>query len=164
VREAHRQGFTEPDPREDLTGVDVARKLIILGREMGLAVELNQVEIESLLPQELRSGSAGDFLNELGRHDHRMSELQRAARARERVLRYVGVVEADGRLSAGLREYAGDHPFANLKGGDNIVSFQTRRYKAQPLIVRGPGAGPEVTAAGVFADLLRLASFLGAPL
>jgi aspartokinase/homoserine dehydrogenase 1 len=163
VREAHRQGFTEPDPREDLTGADVARKLIILGRELGLAVELNQVEIESLVPAELRSVPAEEFLHELYRHDQRMSELQRAARARERVLRYVGVVEADGRLSAGLREYPRDHPFANLKGVDNIVSFQTRRYNVEPLIVRGPGAGPEVTAAGVFADLLRLASFLGAP-
>jgi aspartokinase/homoserine dehydrogenase 1 len=93
-----------------------------------------------------------------------MDELLRAAQARDRVLRYVGVVESDGRLSAGLREYATDHAFANLKGGDNIVSFQTRRYHTEPLIVRGPGAGPEVTAAGVFADLLRLASFLGAPL
>jgi aspartokinase/homoserine dehydrogenase 1 len=164
VREAHAQGFTEPDPREDLTGLDVARKLIILAREMGLAVELNQVEIESLVPEELRSASAEEFLNQLAGHDRRMDELLRAARARNRVLRYVGVVEADGRLSAGLREYATDHAFANLKGGDNIVSFQTRRYHTEPLIVRGPGAGPEVTAAGVFADLLRLASFLGAPL
>ena len=164
VREAHRQGFTEPDPREDLAGVDVARKLIILAREMGLAVELDQVEIESLVPEDLRSGNAEEFLGELDRHEARMRELQRSARSRERVLRYVGVVEADGRLSAGLREYPVDHPFANLKGGDNIVSFQTRRYHAEPLIVRGPGAGPEVTAAGVFADLLRLASFFGAPL
>ena len=164
VREAHRQGFTEPDPREDLAGVDVARKLIILAREMGLAVELDQVEIESLVPEDLRSGYAEEFLNELDRHEARMSELLRAARSRERVLRYVGVVEADGRLSAGLREYPGDHPFANLKGGDNVVSFQTKRYHAEPLIVRGPGAGPEVTAAGVFADLLRLASFFGAPM
>ena len=163
VREAHAQGFTEPDPREDLTGLDVARKLIILAREMGLAVELNQVEIESLVPEELRSASAEKFLNQLAGHDRRMNELLRASRARDRVLRYVGVVESDGRLSAGLREYAADHAFANLKGGDNIVSFQTRRYHTEPLIVRGPGAGPEVTAAGVFADLLRLASFLGAP-
>src|SRR4029077_553848 len=113
------------------------------GREMGLAVELNQVAIESLVPQELCSVRAEDFLKELDRHDHRMSELQRAARARERVLRYVGVVEADGRLSAGLREYAGDHPFANLKGGANIVSFQTRCSNAEQLIVRGQGAGTE---------------------
>ena len=163
VREAHRLGFTEPDPREDLTGVDVGRKLIILAREMGLGVEMSQVEIESLVPEELRSAGADEFLNQLHRYDGHMSELHGAARARQRVLRYVGVVEADGRLSAGLREYTSDHPFANLKGGDNIVSFQTRRYDRQPLIVRGPGAGPEVTAAGVFADLLRLAAFLGAP-
>jgi aspartokinase/homoserine dehydrogenase 1 len=124
---------------------------------------LDQVEIESLVPHELRSACADEFLDQLHRYDDHMSELQRAARARERVLRYVGVIEADGRLSAGLREYTFDHPFANLKGGENVVSFQTRRYDREPLIVRGPGAGPEVTAAGVFADLLRLAAFLGAP-
>jgi bifunctional aspartokinase / homoserine dehydrogenase 1 len=163
VRAAHRLGFTEPDPREDLMGVDVGRKLIILAREMGLAVELDQVVVESLVPQELRSACADEFLDQLHRYDDHISELQRGAQTRERVLRYVGVIETNGRLSAGLREYAGDHPFANLKGGDNIVSFQTRRYNREPLIVRGPGAGPEVTAAGVFADLLRLAAFLGAP-
>jgi bifunctional aspartokinase / homoserine dehydrogenase 1 len=164
VREAHAQGFTEPDPREDLAGVDVARKLIILAREMGMAVELNQVEIESLVPEDLRSTCAEEFLTQLDKYDHSIDKRQGAARSRERVLRYVGVVSADGKLSAGLQEYPDDHPFANLKGGDNIVSFQTQRYNTQPLIVRGPGAGPEVTAAGVFADLLRLASFLGAPL
>ena len=164
VHEAHAQGFTEPDPREDLAGVDVARKLIILARELGLAVELDQVEIESLVPEELRSTCAEEFLTQLDKYNHLIDEQQRAARSRDRVLRYVGVVAADGRLSAGLREYPLDHPFASLKGGDNVVSFQTKRYNTQPLIVRGPGAGPEVTAAGVFADLLRLASFLGAPL
>jgi aspartokinase/homoserine dehydrogenase 1 len=164
VRAAHAQGFTEPDPREDLAGVDVARKLIILAREMGLAVELNQVEIESLVPEDLRATCAEEFLTQLDKSDHLIDKRQGEARSRERVLRYVGVVTADGRLSAGLQEYPFDHPFANLKGGDNIVSFQTQRYNTQPLIVRGPGAGPEVTAAGVFADLLRLASFLGAPL
>jgi bifunctional aspartokinase / homoserine dehydrogenase 1 len=163
VREAHAQGFTEPDPREDLAGVDVARKLIILAREMGLEVELDQVEIESLVPEDLRSAGAEEYLNNLHRHDHAIAELLTAARARERVLRYVGVIEADGRVSAMLGDYPLDHPFANLKGSDNIVSFQTVRYNKQPMIVRGPGAGPEVTAAGVFADLLRLASFLGAP-
>ncbi len=164
VREAHAQGFTEPDPREDLAGVDVARKLIILAREMGLAVELDQVEIESLVPEDLRSAGAEEYLSNLERHDQVIAELLGAARARDRILRYAGTIDADGRVSAGLREYPIDHPFANLTGCDNIVSFQTARYNTQPMIVRGPGAGPEVTAAGVFADLLRLASFLGAPL
>jgi aspartokinase/homoserine dehydrogenase 1 len=164
VREAHSQGFTEPDPREDLSGVDVARKLIILAREMGLEVELNKVEVESLVPEDLRSTGVEEYLSSLGRHDQAVAELLSAARARGQALRYVGAIEADGRVSAGLREYPLDHPFANLTGSDNIVSFQTARYNTQPMIVRGPGAGPEVTAAGVFADLLRLASFLGAPL
>ena len=78
-------------------------------------------------------------------------------------MRYVGLINNDGSMFAGLRTYPPDHPFASLKGSDNIVSFQTARYNTQPMIVRGPGAGPEVTAAGVFADLLRLAYFLGAP-
>jgi len=146
VREAHALGLTEPDPRLDLSGVDVARKLIILAREMGLQVELDAVEVESMVQE-----------------DHTIADRLNSARANGHVLRYVGVINHDGSMSAGLRTYPLDHPFASLKGSDNIVSFQTKRYNTQPMIVRGPGAGPEVTAAGVFADLLRLASFLGAP-
>jgi aspartokinase/homoserine dehydrogenase 1 len=163
VREAHTLGLTEPDPREDLSGVDVARKLIILAREMGLEVELERVQVESLVPEDLRSASVEEYLSTLSRHDQRVAELLDTTRARGQVLRYVGVIDIDGNMSAGLHSYPFDHPFANLEGSDNIVSFQTARYNEQPLIVRGPGAGPEVTAAGVFADLLRLASFLGAP-
>ena len=154
VREAHKLGFTEPDPREDLSGVDVARKLIILAREMGLEVEMDSVQVESLVPEDLNSP---DNL------DQTIADLLSLARAKGEVLRYVGTIDADGSMSAGLRTYPLDHPFANLTGSDNIVSFQTARYDMQPMIVRGPGAGPAVTAAGVFADLLRLASFLGAP-
>lgn len=146
VREAHALGLTEPDPRLDLSGVDVARKLIILAREMGLQVELDAVEVESMVQE-----------------DQTIADRLNSARANGHVLRYVGVINHDGSMSAGLRTYPLDHPFASLKGSDNIVSFQTKRYNTQPMIVRGPGAGPEVTAAGVFADLLRLASFLGAP-
>ncbi|MEP6635562.1 MAG: bifunctional aspartate kinase/homoserine dehydrogenase I [Acidobacteriota bacterium] len=167
VREAQSQGFTEPDPREDLSGVDVARKLVILAREMGLGIELDDVHVESLVPEELRTAGVGEYLSTLGKHDESFAELLGAAHERGHVLRYVGTIEpgeGDGaRVSAGLREYPLDHPFANLTGSDNIVSFQTSRYNTQPMIVSGPGAGPEVTAAGVFADLLRLASFLGAP-
>jgi aspartokinase/homoserine dehydrogenase 1 len=164
VREARAQGFTEPDPREDLSGVDVARKLIVLAREMGLEVELDKVHVESLVSEDLRSAGVEEYLSGLGRHDQAVAELVAGARARGQVLRYVGAIDMDGRMSARLRTYPLDHPFANLTGSDNIVSFQTARYNTQPMIVRGPGAGPEVTAAGVFADLLRLASFLGAPL
>ena len=119
--------------------------------------------VESLVPEELRASSAEEFLSGLGRHDGAMAELLSAARERGEVLRYVGTIEEDGRVSASLRAYPFDHPFANLRGGDNVVSFRTARYDEQPMIVRGPGAGPEVTAAGVFSDLLRLATFLGAP-
>jgi bifunctional aspartokinase / homoserine dehydrogenase 1 len=164
VREACALGLTEPDPREDLSGVDVARKLIILAREMGLEVEMETVQVESMVPEDLRSASLEEYLDRLERHDQTVAGLLDAARARGQVLRYVGAIESDGRMSAGLQGYPLDHPFANLTGSDNIVSFQTARYNTQPMIVRGPGAGPEVTAAGVFADLLRLASFLGAPL
>ena len=163
VREAHGLGFTEPDPREDLSGVDVARKLIILAREMGLEVEMDSVQVESMVPEDLRSASVDEYLNSLGKHDQAVAELLSSAHAQGAVLRYVGTIDADGNMSAGLRTYPREHPFANLTGSDNIVSFQTARYNAQPMIVRGPGAGPAVTAAGVFADLLRLASFLGAP-
>ena len=163
VREAHSLGYTEPDPREDLSGVDVARKLIILAREMGLEVELDNVQVESMVPADLRSASVEEYLSTLGKHDDTIAALLNSARADDKVLRYVGTIDSDGSMVAGLRTYRLDHPFANLRGSDNIVSFQTARYNTQPMIVRGPGAGPEVTAAGVFADLLRLASFLGAP-
>jgi aspartokinase/homoserine dehydrogenase 1 len=163
VREAHALGLTEPDPREDLSGIDVARKLIILAREMGLDVEMDAVHLESMVPETLRSTTVEEYLNTLGEHDRAIGELLQSARARDQVLRYVGSIDSNRNMSAGLRTYPRDHPFANLTGSDNIVSFQTVRYNAQPMIVRGPGAGPEVTAAGVFADLLRLASFLGAP-
>ncbi len=164
VREAHAQGFTEPDPREDLSGMDVARKLIILARELSLAVELPEVQVESLVPEDLRAGNVAEYLSRLEEHDRAIAEQLAAAHARGHVPRYVGTIERDGRVWAGLRTYPSDHPFANLRGSDNIVSFQTARYNTQPMIVRGPGAGPQVTAAGVFADLLRLVSFLGAPL
>jgi len=164
VRAAHQQGFTEPDPRDDLSGMDVARKLIILAREIGLEIDLEDVRVESLVPENLRGSSPEDFLDGLVDHDQAISELVRETQARQHVLRYVGAVEANGNVSACLRSFPADHVFANLTGGDNIVSFQTARYNSQPMIVRGPGAGPEVTAAGVFSDLLRLASLLGAPL
>jgi bifunctional aspartokinase / homoserine dehydrogenase 1 len=147
VREAHSLGLTEPDPREDLSGMDVARKLIILAREMGLEVEMDSVHVESLADED----------------DRTMAALLSSAREAGQVVRYVGTIDSAGHLSAQMRRYPVDHPFASLSGSDNIVSFQTARYNTQPMIVRGPGAGPEVTAAGVFADLLRLASFLGAP-
>ncbi|HEX5964490.1 MAG TPA: bifunctional aspartate kinase/homoserine dehydrogenase I [Pyrinomonadaceae bacterium] len=163
VGEAHSLGLTEPDPREDLSGVDVARKLIILAREMGLEAEMDAVHVESMVAEDLRGGTVDQYLSGLGKYDQTIAALLNSARDKGEVMRYVGTIDSDGNLSAQMRSYPLDHPFANLTGSDNIVSFQTARYNAQPMMVRGPGAGPEVTAAGVFADLLRLASFLGAP-
>lgn len=162
VAEARRRGFTEPDPRDDLSGADVARKVTILAREMGLRLEMADVELEGLVPPELREGSIDDFLRRLGEHDETLAGWWRDAHARGERLRFVGVVERDGRASVRLRPYPARHPFARLNLTDNIVQFSTRRYTPNPLIVQGPGAGPEVTAACVFADLLRLASYLGA--
>jgi aspartokinase/homoserine dehydrogenase 1 len=164
VREAKQRGYTEPDPRDDLSGMDVARKLIILGREIGLSLELTDVEVESLVPAELQQGSIEEFLDRLPRYDATMRTRVEAARSREKVLRYVGSLSAEGKATVGLVELESKHPFANIALTDNVVRFTTRRYCDNPLIVQGPGAGPEVTAGGVFADLLRLASYLGARL
>lgn len=164
VRDAQVRGYTEPDPRDDLTGMDVARKLVILAREMGVELELADVRVESLVPAHLTSRSAAEFMDELVCNDISMADLIATAAVRGEILRYVGAVDCDGQASVQLSAYPADHPFASLSGSDNIVMFKTARYDSQPMIVRGPGAGPEVTAGGVFADLLRLASFLGAPM
>ncbi len=164
VREAKQRGYTEPDPRDDLSGVDVARKLIILGREMGLALEMSDVEVASLVPEDLVGGNSEQFLTGLSRYDAPMKQRYEAARERGRVLRYVGSVRADGHATVGLAELEARHAFANIALTDNVVRFATARYCDNPLIVQGPGAGPAVTAGGVFADLLRLATYLGARL
>jgi aspartokinase/homoserine dehydrogenase 1 len=164
VEDAKQKGYTEPDPRDDLSGMDVARKLIILGREMGLALELSDVAVESLVPAGLESGSVEEFMRRLPQHDAVMAKRLQAARERGKVLRYVGRISADGKASVGLLEFDTRHAFANIALTDNVVRFATRRYCNNPLIVQGPGAGPEVTAGGVFADILRLATYLGARL
>jgi aspartokinase/homoserine dehydrogenase 1 len=164
VREAKQRGYTEPDPRDDLSGMDVARKLIILGREMGLPLEMSDVQVASLVPEELVAGNSEQFLTGLSRHDAPMKQRYEAARARGHVLRYVGAVRADGHPTVGLAELDARHAFANIALTDNVVRFATARYCDNPLIVQGPGAGPAVTAGGVFADLLRLATYLGARL
>ncbi len=164
VAEARSRGFTEPDPRDDLSGTDVARKVVILAREMGLPLQLDEVGVRSLVPPELREGSVADFMAALPAFDDAMEARRREAAARGEVLRFVGSVDAEGRAEAGLSAYPADHAFARIRLTDNIVQFRTRRYHANPLVVQGPGAGPEVTAGGVFADLLRLSAYLGAKL
>ncbi len=164
VRNAKQRGYTEPDPRDDLSGTDVARKLIILGREMGLALEMSDVKIESLVPAGLEKGSIDEFLMALPKHDDAMRQRFESARARGKVLRYVGRLTAEGAATVGVVELDQKHAFANIALTDNVVRFATSRYCNNPLIVQGPGAGPEVTAGGIFADLLRLSAYLGARL
>ena len=171
VNEAKKLGYTEPDPRDDLSGKDVARKLVILAREMGLKVSLNDVEVESLVPAVLAGASVEEFMRRLPEFDAPMQAKLDAARANQSVLRFVAklvppTADSGGRakLTVSLQSLPNTHAFAHVALTDNIVQFQTARYCANPLIVRGPGAGPEVTAAGVFADVLRIASALGAKL
>ncbi len=164
VAVARAKGYTEPDPREDLSGMDVARKVVILAREMGLDLSLSDLVVDGLVPAGLESGSVDDFLVQLRDHDEEMLRMVEQARSRNEVLQLVGVIDPEKGCSVALRSYRADHPFARISLTDNIVQFQTRRYHENPLVVQGPGAGPEVTAGGVFAELLRLASYLGATL
>jgi aspartokinase/homoserine dehydrogenase 1 len=138
--------------------------MVILAREMGLAMELEHVDVKGLVPESLREGDVDEFLARLPEHDAHIESLRREAEQEGAVLRYVGSVDQHGNARAGLQKYAATHPFARINRTDNIVLFRTGRYDEQPLIVQGPGAGREVTAAGVFSDVLRLASWLGAPL
>lgn len=161
VRQARAAGYTEPDPRDDLSGMDVARKVVILAREAGIELELERVAVEPLVPPGSAQGSVEDFLDNLAVLDGPMQARIERAAAEARHLRYVARLDADGNARVGLEAVDGSHPFAHLALTDNVVAFHTERYADNPLIVRGPGAGPEVTAAGIFSDLLRIAQSLG---
>ncbi len=162
IREAHGLGYTEPDPRDDLSGVDVARKLVILAREAGRELSLSDVAVENLVPLALQSAGRDEFMARLAELDAPIAARFEQARANDCVLRYVARLDRDGKASVGVVELPRTHAFANLRLTDNIVMFSTRRYCDNPLVVQGPGAGPQVTAAGVFSDLLRVAASLGA--
>jgi len=163
LSDAMEKGYTEPDARDDLSGTDVARKLVILGREIGMALELDQVAIESLVPDSLRACAVEEFRSRVTELDAAMQSRLAAAQSRGRVLRYVGLLDvAAGCASVGLTEMERSHPFSNINLTDNIVRFVTGRYDKNPLVIQGPGAGPAITAGGVFADVLRVCAYLGA--
>jgi aspartokinase/homoserine dehydrogenase 1 len=155
VQQAQELGFTEPDPRIDLSGVDVARKILILARESGLAMNLEDIQNNSFLTDNNNnSDSVADFYSTLIDDEAHFQSLYASAKANKNQLKYVATLTENG-ASVGLKEVPVGHPFHNLKGSDNIVMFYTRRYPEQPLIVKGAGAGADVTASGLFADIIK---------
>lgn len=161
VKKAKSLGYTEPDPRDDLNGLDVARKLTILARLAGLPVESpTSFPVQSLIPKELESCASGDeFLEKLPAFDQQMEATKAEAEAAGKVIRFVGSIDvASKSVKVGLEKFDRSHPIAALKGSDNIISFYTERYGNNPLIIQGAGAGGEVTAMGVTGDLLKVLS------
>jgi len=161
VREAKANGFTEPDPRDDLSGMDVARKLTILAREWGQSIEIGDFPVQNLIPEALRETTVDEFLDRLSDYDEEMLAMFKAAEEKGMSLRYIATLDGQGNASVGLQKVAADDAFSNMQLTDNLVQFQSDRYANNPLVIQGPGAGPEVTAGGVFGDLLRLTTILG---
>lgn len=150
-------GYTEPDPRDDLSGLDVARKALIIARELGKPLELAHIELEAMIPRRFFTlKSVTDFLKRLPETDASMAQRVRKARARGEALRFVAGIRQGG-CEVGLRSIPRDSPIGRLAGPDNILVFQTQRYFKNPLVIQGPGAGAGVTAAGVLSDILKIA-------
>jgi aspartokinase/homoserine dehydrogenase 1 len=161
VAEARMSGYTEPDPRDDLSGMDVARKLTILARELGLTISIGDFPVQSLVAEDLRHLPVDEFLRELSRYDDEIQALYQAAKKEGKTLRYVARLSEQGDASVGLEKISAENAFSKINLTDNIVQFFSDRYKDNPLVIQGPGAGPQVTAGGVFGDLLKLADALG---
>ena len=156
VRQAQAEGYTEPDPRLDLSGTDVARKILILAREAGYKLEMTDIENKSFLPASCLQGTVEDFYVEMEKHEDYFRELLENAKSENLSLKYIASFD-NGKASVGLQSIDATHNFANLSGKDNAVLFYTNRYADLPLVVKGAGAGADVTAAGVFADIIRAA-------
>ena len=154
VKQAQDEGYTEPDPRLDLNGTDVARKILILAREAGNTIEMEDIDNVGFLPESCLAGSVDDFYAEMLRHESHFRSLLDNAADQGLKLKYIAAFN-NGRASVGLQSIGPEHNFANLSGKDNAVLFYTNRYSEQPLVIRGAGAGADVTAAGVFADIIR---------
>ncbi len=157
VEMAREAGYSEPDPRIDLSGKDVIRKIVILSREAGYAVEQNDVERRLFVPDHLFEGDAESFISNLQSMDVDFERLRASEEASGRKFRFVAVLE-DGKASVGLRSVGQSHPFYNLEGSNNVILLTTERYKEYPMEIKGYGAGAEVTAAGVFADIISIAN------
>ncbi|WP_350291463.1 bifunctional aspartate kinase/homoserine dehydrogenase I [uncultured Croceitalea sp.] len=159
VKQAQEEGYTEPDPTIDLSGIDVMRKILILARESGYELEIEDIKNEPFLPEEsLNTNSNEAFFESLKKYEEDFQELYADAAQKESKLKYVAQFE-NGKASVGLQQIPKGHDFYNLEGSDNIVLFYTERYPNQPLIIKGAGAGAEVTASGIFADIIRIGNF-----
>ena len=156
VKQAQDEGYTEPDPRLDLGGVDVMRKILILSREAGYKMEMDEISNDVFLPESCMKGSVADFYKGLEKHEAHFKKLYDAAAAKYCKLKFVAQFE-NGKASVGLQHIGKEHDLYHLYGKDNVVLFYTRRYVQQPLVIKGAGAGAEVTASGVFADIIRSA-------
>lgn len=159
VKVAKEKGYTEPDPRDDLSGMDVARKILILGREAEQELEFDDISIQSMVPSDCQHAKTVDeFFENLKGHDADFAKLLADAKAKGEKLRFMATLE-DGKAKVGLKSLPESHPFSSLKGSDNMILLTTDRYHDRPMIIRGPGAGADVTAAGVFADVIRIGNY-----
>ena len=156
VLQAQREGYTEPDPKIDLTGIDVARKILILARESGIRIEFEDIENKSFLPKEcLDTNDNKSFFESLIKHSDHFEKMLEEAEKNGAKMKYVAQLE-NAKAKVGIELIKEKHDFYNLEGSDNIILFYTNRYKEQPLIVKGAGAGADVTASGIFADIIRI--------
>ncbi len=156
VKQAKEKGYTEPDPREDLSGMDVARKILILSREIGLKLEFSDITIEKIIPSNCEQATTVEaFFDELEMSNSYFEDLVNEAYQNGKKLRYIAALE-NNKITIGLRQVDQTHPFYQMDGADNVIAFTTQRYHDRPLVIKGPGAGAEVTASGVFADIVSL--------
>ncbi|HUZ59030.1 MAG TPA: bifunctional aspartate kinase/homoserine dehydrogenase I [Hanamia sp.] len=154
VKQAQDEGYTEPDPRQDLSGIDVMRKIMILSREAGEKIEMDDITNNSFMPEECMTGSVEDFYTSMEKKESWFKNIYEKANKEGKKLKFVATYE-NGKANVGLQQIGSDHDFYHLYGKDNVVLFYTNRYIDQPLVVKGAGAGAEVTASGVFADIIR---------